>query len=182
MLCLDRSAPLCPDLSTLLGTVEDQGTQRLDDDQAGEWLPLAEAAAHIGVSVKTARRRLKAGELTSRQVSTQHGQAYEVWVARNGYTSTQTSTVTSAGTQRVDATTLELVRLVDRLQRENRDLAGLVGALQERVGTLQLALDPPKEPASSGSSQTGAPGASPSETTREPSNTKHAWWHFWRYA
>jgi hypothetical protein len=129
--------------------VEDQGTQHLDEDQGGEWLPLAEAAAQLGVSVKTARRRLKAGEFTFRQVATQHGQAYEIWVARNGDTTTQTSTVNGAGTQRVDdVTTVELVRLVDRLQRENRDLAGLVGALQERVGTLQLALAAPKEPTS----------------------------------
>jgi AraC-like DNA-binding protein len=78
-LCRARSAALRHDLSTLVDTVEDQGRQRIEDDQAGEWLPLAEAAAHIGVSVKTVRRRLKAGELTSRQVATQHGQAYEVW-------------------------------------------------------------------------------------------------------
>jgi hypothetical protein len=63
-------------------------------------------------------------------VATQHGQAYEVWVATSGHTATQTSTVNSAGTQRVDdVTTLELVRLVDRQQRENRDLAGLAGSL-----------------------------------------------------
>ena len=42
---------------------------------------------------------------------------------------------------------LEALRVVDRPQRENRDLAGLVGALQERVGTLQaqLALQAPKQ-------------------------------------
>ena len=44
-------------------------------------------------------------------------------------------------TQRVDdVTTLELVRLVDRLQRENRDLAGLVGSLQERNANLEAQL------------------------------------------
>jgi hypothetical protein len=47
-------------------------------------------------------------------------------------------------TQRVDdATTLELVRLVDRLQRENMQLAGLVGSLQERNANLEAQLDLP---------------------------------------
>ncbi len=165
--------------------MDDQGTQRLDDDQDGAWLSLAEAAAHLGVSVKTARRRLKAGELISRQVATAHGQAYEVWLPSNGTVVTQTSRLNDAGTQRVDdGTTVELVRLVDRLQRENRDLAGLVGALQERVGTLQaqLALAAPKEPASQNRpflADSEGMSLDPTQTPRERSNGR-PWWAFWR--
>ena len=114
---------------------------------------LTEAARHLGVSVKTARRRAKVGELLSRQVATQHGQAYEVWLRMGGHRpnsmgghvstvndqATRVATLTTAtldgqATQRVDdETTVELVRLVDRLQREARDLAGLVGLLQQRL-------------------------------------------------
>jgi hypothetical protein len=47
----------------------------------GEWALLPRAAAHLGVSVHTLRRRIKRGELESRQVPSRHGPAYEVWVA-----------------------------------------------------------------------------------------------------
>jgi hypothetical protein len=162
--------------------VDDQGTQRLDDDQAGEWLPLADAAPLLGVSVKTARRRLKAGELTSRQVATQHGQAYEVWVTRNGHTSTQTSTVNAVGTQRVDdVTTVELVRLVDRLQRENRDLAGLVGSLQERNANLEAQLALPAPISQERPFLRDSDGVAV-EATQTPSERRDGrpWWAFWR--
>ncbi len=164
--------------------MDDQGTQRLDDDQAGAWLPLIAASAHLGVSVKTTRRRLKSGELVSRQVTTAHGQAYEVWLPSNGTMATQTSRLNSVGTQRVDdVTTVELVRLVDRLQRENRDLAGLVGALQERVGTLQLALDAPKEPVSTERPLERDSEHVPTEPTQTPSAVRNgrprAWWRWW---
>ena len=112
----------------------DQGTQRVDDGEAGAWLPLAEAARQLGVSAKTVRRRLKAGELAARQVATAHGPAYEVWVPAAGPVGREASRVDGQGSQWVDdETTLELVRLVDRFQRENRDLAGLVGSLQQRL-------------------------------------------------
>lgn len=163
-------------------SVDEQGTQRLDIDQDGAWLPLADAAGHLGVSVKTARRRLKAGELTSRQVATQHGQAYEVWVTSNGHVTTQTSRVNGQGTQRVDdVTTVELVRLVDRLQRENRDLAGLVGSLQERVGNLQAQLALPEPVASPDRPISRDSEGSTIETTQMPSDTRNGrpWWRFW---
>lgn len=73
----------------------------------------------------------------------------------------------------------ELVHLVDRLQRENRDLAGLVGALQERVGTLQAALEAPKEPTAQERPISSDSDAVTAETTGEPSKVKRAWWRIW---
>jgi hypothetical protein len=88
-------------------------------------------------------------------------------------------------TQRVDdATTLELVRLVDRLQRENMQLAGLVGSLQERNSNLeaQLALPAPvtstvPEIAPQGDSE--GPAVEPTQTSAETPQAR-PWWAFWR--
>jgi hypothetical protein len=135
--------------------VDDQGTQDLKQAPDGAWLSLTEAALELGLSAKTVRRRVRAGELLSRQVATQHGPAYEVWVGMgsqfNGAVTREPSMSTHAGTQR-DATTLELVRLVDRLQREDRDLAGMVGSLQQRLLFAEdriRALEAPREPSTS---------------------------------
>ena len=42
------------------------------------WYTIAEAAPLLGVSVDTVRRRVKRGQLESRQVRTQHGPTWEV--------------------------------------------------------------------------------------------------------
>ena len=46
----------------------------------GEWLPLAEAARQLGVSIDTVRRRLKRHELPQRKVPMQGGHRWEVFV------------------------------------------------------------------------------------------------------
>ena len=106
------------------------------------WYTLAEAAPILGVSVDTVRRRLKRGELEARQVHTQHGPTWEVCV---GMASTEPQDAAqgsvngaqghAGGTAGGDAGPgmVQLVALVDRLQRESRDLAGQVGYLQARV-------------------------------------------------
>jgi hypothetical protein len=106
------------------------------------WYTLMEAAPVLGVSVDTVRRRLKRGELESRQVHTQHGPTWEVCL---GIASTESQGAAQAsangaqgyagGAAEGDAGPgmVQLVALVDRLQRENRDLAGQVGYLQACV-------------------------------------------------
>ena len=44
------------------------------------WYTLAEAAPILGVSVDTVRRRVKRGQLEARQVHTQHGPMWEVFL------------------------------------------------------------------------------------------------------
>jgi hypothetical protein len=118
-----------------------------------EWVTLAEAARQLGVSVHAARRRVKAGTLAARQVPTRHGAMWEVCLDP-GATVAEGSRESGAGVAQPrrdpDASGVsELVGLVDRLQRENRDMAGLVGSLQARLHMveeqLQLALEAPKE-------------------------------------
>ncbi len=44
------------------------------------WYTIAEAAPILGVSVDTVRRRVKRGQLESRQVRTQHGPTWEICI------------------------------------------------------------------------------------------------------
>ena len=46
--------------------------------EAGEWLSLTAASEKLGVSVQTLRRRIKADQIPSRQVSSPYGPAWEV--------------------------------------------------------------------------------------------------------
>jgi len=138
----------------------------MHDDQPERWLPRAEAAAKLGISTDTARRRLRKGQLAGEQRPTPQG---FTWWVRVG----DTAQVATAPTQPAQAPApglVELVDLVDRLQRENRDLAGLLGALQERVGSLQaqLALAAPADVASQKSPQRSPTDASSVEPTQTP--------------
>jgi hypothetical protein len=83
----------------------------VDTEQGGVWLTLREASVHLGISEKTARRRVKLGTLTGRQIPTQHGPTWQVWVPQGVDAAGR---VDSTGTQA--ATMLELVRLVGELQ------------------------------------------------------------------
>jgi hypothetical protein len=113
-----------------------------DTVDSGEWVGLGEAGRRLGFSEKTARRRVKAGQLQGRQVSTQHGPTWQVWVPAG---------VDAAG--RVDstgtllATMLELVRLVGELQAKAEAsamwqaraelLAHQLGEARERIRMLE---------------------------------------------
>jgi hypothetical protein len=111
--------------------VDVTGDETLDTGGTGVWLKLADAARHLGLSEKTVRRRLKDGGLQGRQVATVHGPTWEVWVDTAG-------TLDGQGTQTVKGdAVLELVRLVDRLQRENLELGGRIGWLQAENQRLQ---------------------------------------------
>jgi hypothetical protein len=81
-LCLERSAgvlsTLCSSTPSLRGTRQDLAEHAERDGQhapATNWLTIAEAAAALGVSVDTVRRRLKRGELRAEQAQTERGPA-----------------------------------------------------------------------------------------------------------
>jgi excisionase family DNA binding protein len=163
------------------------------------WYTLAEAAPVLGVSVDTVRRRLKRGELESRQVHTQHGPTWEVCLggvsteyqdaAQGSANGAQGAAVDDAG-----AGMVQLVALVDRLQRENRDLAGQVGFLtaQLAAATDRLAVleAPPHakngmlEPsaavqAQEPSTEPSAKMAAPGEPGADTSSGIRPWWKRW---
>src|SRR4051794_19375914 len=84
------------------------------------WLDLSEAAAILGIHVDTLRRKVKRGEVQSRQVPTQHGPKYQVCL---GESPTLQSTVDQMPMQEpspVDEspTAVELIRLMEKMQEE----------------------------------------------------------------
>ena len=81
---------------------------------------------------------------------------------------------------------LEALRIVDRLQRENRDLAGLVGSLQQRLVFADeriRMLEAPKKPTRSEIASSGPTATLTVEVAQEPATNGHAhsrpWWRFW---
>ena len=118
------------------------------DGQGTTWVTIAEAAPILGCSVDTVRRRLKRGELEARQVHTQHGPTWEVCLGNvRGDMPTVGSTPRQAAGSADGAAILEALRLVGRLQEENRTLAGQVGYLQAQLDQAReqlRALEAPK--------------------------------------
>jgi hypothetical protein len=93
-------------------------------DNSGDWLPLAEAARRIGVSLDTLRRRMKRGEVRARKVPTRHGPAWQV----------RTDDLPAPHARDADAgATADLVRLVRDLLERNTRLAEEVGSLRAQL-------------------------------------------------
>jgi len=142
----------------------------VDSDRVGEWLALRAAAARLGISEKTLRRRVKAGHTEGRQVGTQHGPAWQVWVPMT----TPQATLDGQGTH-VDQGPglLELVRLVDRLQTDVRERSEAATVWQARAEMLahQLAASEDRLRALEAPRTHVAPHltAQPDEPTTEPS-------------
>jgi hypothetical protein len=134
------------------------------------WYTLAEAAPVLGVSVDTVRRRLKRGQIEGRQVHTQHGPTWEVSLGNISTEHREAAQGSANGAQGAaggDAApaVIQLVALVDRLQQENRVLAGQVGFLSAQLSVAEdrLALAAPSE-----SVPVAQQTASPPNLTREP--------------
>src|SRR4051812_9791595 len=98
----------------------------MHDAQQNGWLTLAEAAAALGVSPDTVRRRIRRGEL----VATHNARQLRVrldGVHGNVHSTEPLHSSLPGNAVQESEGLLEALRMVDRLQRENRDLAGLVG-------------------------------------------------------
>ena len=114
-------------------------------EHAGTWASLAEAAAILGCSVDTVRRRIRRGELHAMQDAGRHGPTWRVLLsATPGTMPTLGSTpsvddVTPSATPSAgedNAALLEALRMLDAMRQENRDLAGQVGYFQARAQVL----------------------------------------------
>jgi excisionase family DNA binding protein len=113
---------------------------------AAEWLTLAEAASRLDVSIYTVRRQVKRGELQAEQVATPHGRAWRVRLTTLPGELPTVSSEVKQPAQGVDAA--DLLRLVEKLQQQNLELAGRVGYFQAENAQLRerLALMPPAAP------------------------------------
>lgn len=138
----------------------------------------AEAAAHLGISERTVQRRLKQGSLKGYKVDTGRGEVWRVMLDGMADTAPVQHDVMAATTSKGDATTSGLAEFahavidelreeyrddLERLRRENQQLAGQLGftqaKLQEAERTIALLMAPKDEPEP--------------ETTAEP---KVSWW------
>ncbi len=88
---------------------------------------LTQAAKALGVSEKTVRRRIKNGTLRAETVEGKFGPEYRILELPGD----------TAAKQTLDTNLGQLLDMLNRLQVENRDLAGHLGAAQERVRTLE---------------------------------------------
>ena len=137
-----------------------------EQDAANGWLTLAEAARRVGCSIDTVRRRLKRGELESRQVAARHGLAWQVRLSG-------LQTVGGDPAQPAQSPGVaELVRLVGDQQQTILELSGRCGFLQAQVQQLRAALEAPKA-AEMAQEPTPDHEAAPEPVTRP-------WWRFWR--
>jgi hypothetical protein len=146
----------------------------------GAWLGLRDAARALGISEKTARRWVKAGQLRGRQVPTQHGAAWEAWVPGGVDAAGR---VDGGGTQAM--TMLELVRLVGELQAKAESAAMWQGRAELLAAELASAratiraLEAPREAPTGApqSRQEGQETASPGGVVQEPTPEQPApWW------
>jgi excisionase family DNA binding protein len=123
-------------------------------------LSIEEAAESMGVSPATIRRRIKTGELAAFKRTTPHGFEWRIGAGPEsiGLITTADHVVESPDQPVVESAdqtpapeTLELVHLVERLSRENQQLAGQLGftqaKLQEAERTVALLMAPKDEPA-----------------------------------
>jgi len=129
-----------PDVSSTVDKVSGVDDSSAVMDDGG--LTVEHAAGRLQVSERTIHRRIKQGKLQAHKVNTPRGQ---VWCVHLDSMSVMEDSALPAGE------TLELVRLVDRLSRDNQQLAGQVGFLQseiqQRDRQIALLMAPKDEPA-----------------------------------
>ena len=140
-----------------------------DNDQVGEWQSLREAAASLGLSEKTLRRRVKAGVLESRQVETPHGPAWQVWV--DGVRG-PAPTVDGRGTHPVRGPELlEALRMIERQQQTILELSGRVGYFQAQLEQARETIRALETPKGTGIARDTTPSG---EAVSEPAT--RPWW------
>ena len=136
-------------------------------------LSAREAALSIGVTERTVRNWISSGKLPAERTPAGFRIRSEDLPAPALTTASQVPEIPSGLS--------DLVALVDRLTRENRDLASLVGTLQERCSTLQaqLALPAPDPLKIAPERDSDAVSAGPSQ---QPSDQRSGrrWWQVWQ--
>ena len=187
--------------SGLSGSASSGSSRNSGFPDGGVWLPLGEAARRLGVTPDAIRKRIPAGRARARK----RGGRWLVWVAAaelaasgrpdepewavevgadepepgTGQTGIPGGTGTLlAAPQRSSETELRLLGLVEKLQEENRNLAGQLGFREaqlqqahERIRLLEAGPAPAATP---------SPGGEPEEPeTGKPEPPARPWWRFW---
>jgi hypothetical protein len=166
---------LTPNLRQGVGVTKEGGRQ-------GHWLRLREAAATLGVSERTLRRRLRDGSAEGRRVSTPFGVAWEVWTDDADPTP---STPVGRRNGHADPALLEALRLIERLQADSRaaeqryqqqllELSGRAGYFQAQLEQARETIRALEAPKAAGMAQEPTPS---SEAAFKPA--ARPWWRFW---
>lgn len=113
---------------------------------SGQWVPLREAAAALGISERTARRRIKGAELQGRLVASQKGPAYEVWLD-SGQPIPALSSQQGSQTPELLAALAQLERQQTTIMELSGRLGFLQAELQQRDETIRALQAPREEPA-----------------------------------
>ena len=163
----------------------------MQNGTAERWVPLAEAARELQVSVDTLRRRLRKGELVGEQRPTPQGFVWWVCIDDAAYLGSapgpHAAHLGTSPTQHAYAPApgvVELVQLVSKLQADVVAKAEAAAMWQARAEVLasqleqaQRALEAPKEPDPS-PGFTGSPPANGTvEVAQEPPKRKR--WRWW---
>lgn len=156
--------------------------EAVQDAMQDGWLTLAEAAAVLGVSPDTVRRRIRRGELVAMQqdrhvrvrLNPLHGSVHG---SDGVHSNLPGSAVQEHGAAMHEQSEglVEAVRLIGRLQEENRVMAGRIGWLEAQLDHAR-ALPAPQVPHDA---QEGHPSRSAVETSSTPSESAHARPGFW---
>jgi len=92
-----------------------------------EGLTITQAAKSLRLSPKTIRRHIKEGKIPYKLVPGKYGDEYRI-------TELPPHTIKE---QPLDTTPTLTLDIIHRLEQENRNLAGQLGAAQERIRTLE---------------------------------------------
>jgi excisionase family DNA binding protein len=143
---------------------------------------LREAAAWLGISERTVRRRLHRGELEGRQVSTPQGRAWRIRLdtlppSPHGHDGGRTDS----------AALVDALRVVADQQQQLRDqahqllqLAGQVGYLQGQLEQLRaLPAGTSHQSAQDGQQGASAAGVVVDDLVQSHAAPRRAWWRFW---
>lgn len=159
----------------------------MQDAEQDRGLTVAEAAAHLGVSSDTVRRRIRRGDLRAMQVPTPNGPAWRVLLGVLPSAMSTLDGVPSSPAMHVEAPLLaqlladaqaELVRKAEAAAMWQARAEFLASQLEQA----QLALTAPREAASQerpiSNVSEGVP-VEPSQTPRETPQ-RAPWWQPWR--
>jgi len=140
----------------------------------GEWLPLTEASARLGITLDTIRKKVQKGDFQARKTPSQKGLRWEVYLVSDQPQDQSSIPLEEVEPSQATSETSQLILLLrdltdrlDRVSNEKVQLAGQVGFLQAQLQQAQaeiLLLKSPPPPAP------------------EPQDEKnYPWWLFWKY-
>ena len=157
-----------------------------DAQAEGErWVPLAEAARTLGISVDTLRRRIKRGELregeAARRITTPQGFAWEVRLDAARPSSSLDGIPAEAPPTRAHpaAEAGHLAALLRETQAEALRQSQAAAMWQARAEMLGQQLEQTQQELRALKAPEPEPVEGPAVATQDVETSRRAWWRFW---